>query len=160
MMHRRVSLPEDSFGGGLWDGHLGGELESVSPVHDLAVSLLRGLRAEGRVAYQHLEHDDPQGPPVTALVVAGLQENLGRDIVRGAHGGVRQGSPVHIHSRHSRSRRWHPIRGSKAKASVSSHRFLFQLSAFLFESMGLEEKSEGLTCVRSWGAPPLPPDLT
>ena len=96
-MHRRVSLPEDSFGGGLWDGHLRGELESVPPVHNLAVSLLRGLRAEGRVAYQHLEHDDPQGPPVTALVVAGLQENLGRDIVRGAHCRVGQGSPADTH---------------------------------------------------------------
>ena len=33
--------------------------------------------------------------------------------------------------------------------ALVTHLFLFQLSAFLFESIGLEEKSEGFTWERS-----------
>ena len=46
------------------------------------------LRAERRIANEHLKADHPKGPPVTGLVVAGLLKHLGGDVVRGAHCGV------------------------------------------------------------------------
>lgn len=60
-------------------------------VHDLSVGLHEGLCVEGRLSIQHLVHADAQGPPVTLgavlahAVLHGLQD-LGRDVVRGAHG--------------------------------------------------------------------------
>ena len=86
-------IPQNCFSSSFRYRHLWRELQSFSPVHHLPVGFLRGFWAEGRVANEHLEHDDPQGPPVTALVIASLQEHLWSYVVRGPHRGVGQGSP-------------------------------------------------------------------
>lgn len=45
--------PQDRLPGLLADGDLGWERQGLAPRHDLAVRLLRGLRAERRVSNQH-----------------------------------------------------------------------------------------------------------
>ena len=51
----------------------------------ISAGYLGRLRAEGRIADEHLKADHPKGPPVTGLVVTGLLKHLGGDVVRGAH---------------------------------------------------------------------------
>lgn len=46
------------------------------------------VRKTDVLTYQHLIHDDPQGPPVAQLIVARLQEDFGGDVVRRAHCGI------------------------------------------------------------------------
>ena len=60
--------------GRLRDGDFRWKDERVLPAHDLLVGLGRALGAEGRVPDQHLEHDHPEGPPITASRVASLKE--------------------------------------------------------------------------------------
>ena len=72
------------------DGHLGRKDERVAPLHHLAVGDLGVLGAEGRVADEHLEHDDAQRPPVARAAVAALHEHFGRDVVGRADGRVGQ----------------------------------------------------------------------
>eukprot|EP00123_Amoebidium_parasiticum_P017429 comp23850_c0_seq1/m.41679 comp23850_c0_seq1/g.41679 ORF comp23850_c0_seq1/g.41679 comp23850_c0_seq1/m.41679 type:complete len:368 (+) comp23850_c0_seq1:444-1547(+) len=67
------------------DGHLGGEQKRLPEVHDLAVCVLGGIRAEARVANQHLVHNDAHGPVVAGLVIARMHKHLGRNVVRRAH---------------------------------------------------------------------------
>lgn len=45
-------------------------------------------RTGRRLTDEHLVHDDPQGPPVAQLVVAGLHEDLGSDVVGRSHRGI------------------------------------------------------------------------
>ena len=63
------------------------------PVHNLGIGLLGGLRAEGWVSNKHFKHDDAERPPITRLVVAGLEKDFWRNIVWGAHCRVGEGSP-------------------------------------------------------------------
>lgn len=44
-----------------------------------------------RLTDEHFIHDDTQGPPVAQLVVSGLHEDLGGDVVGGPHGGISLG---------------------------------------------------------------------
>lgn len=44
-----------------------------------------------RLTDEHFIHDDTQGPPVAQLVVSGLHEDLGGDVVWGPHGGISLG---------------------------------------------------------------------
>ena len=74
--------------------NLWGKLQCTLPVHHFPIRFLGRLWAERRVAYQHLEHDDPQGPPVARLVVASLEEHLWSNVVRGTHCRVSQSSPL------------------------------------------------------------------
>lgn len=46
------------------DGHLGWKDERVAPAHHLAVRVLRRVRAEGRIADEHLVHYHTERPPV------------------------------------------------------------------------------------------------
>ena len=57
----------------LRNGHLGWERQRLFPSHDLLVGLLRVFRAEGRVADQHLEHDDAKRPPIAGRRVPSLE---------------------------------------------------------------------------------------
>eukprot|EP00047_Mylnosiga_fluctuans_P016943 m.57569 g.57569 ORF g.57569 m.57569 type:complete len:382 (+) comp6842_c0_seq1:875-2020(+) len=68
---------------------LGREHERLAPVQDLLIRLLRRVRAEGRVADEHLKHNHAQRPPVARAVVSCLVEHLGCDVVRRAHRRVR-----------------------------------------------------------------------
>ena len=53
--------------------HLGWKGQRLLPSHDLLVGLLRVFRAEGRVADQHLEHDDAKRPPIAGRRVPSLE---------------------------------------------------------------------------------------
>ena len=64
------------------DGDFRGKDERVLPAHDLLVGLSGALGAKWRVSDQHLEHDHPQGPPITARRVASLEEILIEDELR------------------------------------------------------------------------------
>lgn len=64
------------------------ELESLSPVHDLAVCLRRGFRAEWRISAKHLEHDDSYRPPITFLAITLLHEYLRGDVIGRTYSGV------------------------------------------------------------------------
>ena len=65
---------------------LGGYDQRLAPVQDLLAGDLGVLRKEGGVAYQHLLEDHAHGPPVGSLGLALLAEDLGSDLVGGAHG--------------------------------------------------------------------------
>uniref|UniRef100_A0A182IPU7 Uncharacterized protein n=1 Tax=Anopheles atroparvus TaxID=41427 RepID=A0A182IPU7_ANOAO len=56
--------------------------------------VLRVVRAERRIAHQHLVHDHAERPPVAGRTVPGLQEHLRRDIVRRTDRAVRERPPV------------------------------------------------------------------
>ena len=55
-----VTHGENCVRGGLGDGDLRGKHQGLPPVQDLEVGLPGSLTAEGRIANQHLIHDDPQ----------------------------------------------------------------------------------------------------
>jgi len=40
-----------------------------------------GVVLEGRVAGEHLEEQDPEGPPISAVVVAAAEEHLRRHVL-------------------------------------------------------------------------------
>ena len=75
-------------------GHLRWEAEVVAPVHDLPTRGHGLVAVEGRVPDQHLVHDGADAPPVTLEAVPFLEQHLGRDVVRGADGAVRQSAAV------------------------------------------------------------------
>ena len=89
-----VTEPLDGLLGRSGHRDLSREFEILLPPHDLGVGFLGRLRAERRVAYEHLKHDDAERPPVAGAVVAGLLENLWGDVVGGANCGVGEGAPL------------------------------------------------------------------
>jgi len=62
--------------------------EVMWPVDDLLVRLVRGLRTEGRIPNETLEHDGAQGPPIALVSISFLQENLGGDVIRRPDRGI------------------------------------------------------------------------
>lgn len=76
------------------DGHFRREDERFPPSHDFPVRVLGVLAAERGVADQHLVHNDPQAPPIACGAIARLEEHFRRDVIRRAHRGIRERSPV------------------------------------------------------------------
>ena len=68
--------------------HVVRDNEVMWPIDDLLICLVRGLRTEGRVSNEALEHDRTQGPPVTLVSVSFLEENLGGDVIRRSDGRI------------------------------------------------------------------------
>ena len=64
------------------------EVEGVTPVDDLAVSVVRIVGAEGRPADETLEHDCSQTPPITLEAISLAAEDLRCDVVGRTDGGV------------------------------------------------------------------------
>ena len=58
---------------------------------EAAAARARVVAVEGRVADEHLIHDDAERPPVAVGVVARLQQNLGCHVVRRS-----DGRPYHL----------------------------------------------------------------
>ena len=71
-----------------------GELQRLSPSQNLAISVMRVLRAERRITAQTLEHDSAQTPPIAFVTVALLQEDLRRDVIRCTDCGISEFPPV------------------------------------------------------------------
>mmetsp|Transcript_13511 Transcript_13511/g.37391 ORF Transcript_13511/g.37391 Transcript_13511/m.37391 type:complete len:244 (-) Transcript_13511:646-1377(-) len=69
------------------DVHVVRDVQRRLPVEDLAARAHRVVGVERRVPHEHLVDDDPQRPPVALGAVTLLDEDLGRDIVRGSHRG-------------------------------------------------------------------------
>lgn len=52
------------------DGHLWWKNEGLTPSHHLTVSVLRCVRAEGRISNKHLVHYHTQWPPIGTASIA------------------------------------------------------------------------------------------
>lgn len=82
------SLRADKMTGCIAQRNIFGEVESLPPIDDLAVSVVRIFGTERRPADQTFKHDGSNGPPVTAECVAFASKNLGCNIIRGSDCGV------------------------------------------------------------------------
>lgn len=69
------------------------EVQVPRPVYDFAVCVVRLLCAEGWPTDQALKHNCANTPPVTSKVVSLATENLGRNVIGRADGGVCKLSP-------------------------------------------------------------------
>lgn len=56
--------------------------ELIVAIHDFLVDSHRVVVVEGRVASEHLEHEDAEGPPVHILVVTLRLDDLGCQVLR------------------------------------------------------------------------------
>lgn len=74
--------------GGVTQWNILREVESLTPVDDLAVGVMRIFGAERGPADQTFEHNGSNGPPVAAESVAFARKNLRGDVIRGSDGGV------------------------------------------------------------------------
>lgn len=73
-----------------------------------------------RLTDEHFIHDDTQGPPVAQLVVSGLHEDLGGDVVGGPHSGISLGVTDRQSKGPCQSRSLKDA-SSKPASSVQSH---------------------------------------
>lgn len=82
------SLRANEMTGSIPQRNIFGEVESLTPVDDLAVSVVGIFGTERWPADQTFKHDGSHRPPVAAESVAFTGENLRCNVIGGSDGGV------------------------------------------------------------------------
>ena len=82
------TLRANQMTGSIAERNIFGEVESLTPIDDLAVSVVGIFGAERWPADQTFEHDGPDRPPVTAECVPFTGENLRCNVIGSSDCGI------------------------------------------------------------------------